>query len=796
MVIQQTGIVEDGVFTQTLQAGVLDDVRVTLEDYLSFYEDFTRQSEPGWPSWAQSIRVRALLKKKRVLVADDPGVNGKTFSAIASKIALERETGSSFPTFVVSPNSGMINAWSEASITDYAAKLHARPQRVLTVRAYEDLAHATPNLDFLVINWEKLSVEPQSQEWQGIERALNVMNPQFFAIDELHNGKSATSLRGQTLQRLTAHTIGKYLMALSATPIPNRYRDLSIVFHLLDPLKFSSPSMFTYSPAEVMRELLARQVWFRLTRQDMKEDLGLGDFREEVVPFELSRQEAEAYFRAWSACVTVGEGLSELRKILYNSRLSKYAAAAPEFSSKMVAVAAKVDELVRQGHKVAIKADYVNGVLDPLAKLLSERHDTVVVKSEHSLEERKEFYDRFRDPRGPSVLLVGPHSNESVDLTTGSIPLDELSIEPEMTPGEKGQWTGRGYRRGQTADVTHYSFVAQSSVLNDWMRAYVAELCQNFGVRLPRNFVPRTIDSDMLAMCSAKERVIEKIYGGRDLTREEESLYDANPQDFNAAMRHLESMVAPGSFKSIKPFQVATLMQTRWRNLGEEGFEQLIQTKGWAGWTRRYEAGWRGSASEETLRILGGIIELDRKRSSDYTVVDVGAGAAYFSRATGIPSVCVDIDGKFLELGRKECDRLGIQNRYIASRATSIPELQDGTADAVVNSYAIFYIGQDGDRNEVEKSVIETNRILRDGGLFLISLPYTIDDVIVKRFTANMGQYGFAPSIYYSPLETKRENMTSGCHILGFRKTADIRAEQGLDMSFYGVNGQVVKFLG
>jgi len=36
--------------------------------------------------------------------------------------------------------------------------------------------------------------------------------------------------------------------------------------------------MFSHAPAAIMKELLDRQVWFRLTRQDLKEQLELPDF--------------------------------------------------------------------------------------------------------------------------------------------------------------------------------------------------------------------------------------------------------------------------------------------------------------------------------------------------------------------------------------------------------------------------------------------------------------------------------------------------------------------------------------
>jgi hypothetical protein len=298
-------------------------VKGTLEDYLNFYTRFVKNTEPGWPTWSQAIRIRALMNNKRILVADDTGVNGKTFTAIASKIALEDELGVHVPTFIIGTNDGLINAWSQSEVDMYAEKLHTRKQKVLTIRDFKDLYNTDSSIDFTVINWDKLSKRESSSQWKSLEHVLKVIEPKFYVLDECHNAKSHRSLRGKTIQRIVPYTLDKYLMLLSATPIPNRYRDLAMVFHLLDPIKYPDPTIFTYSPAEVMQELLDRQVWFRLTRQDLKEELGLPDFVEKVVPVQLSDKESELYYKAWSDCVTLGEGLTELRKILYNPSLSK-----------------------------------------------------------------------------------------------------------------------------------------------------------------------------------------------------------------------------------------------------------------------------------------------------------------------------------------------------------------------------------------------------------------------------------------------------------------------------------------
>ena len=88
-----------------VRSRLLNRVAGTLDGYLQFHEAISENSEPGWPTWSQSIRIKALLDNRRILVADDTGVNGKTFTAVASKFSLDKKTDRKNPALVISPNS-------------------------------------------------------------------------------------------------------------------------------------------------------------------------------------------------------------------------------------------------------------------------------------------------------------------------------------------------------------------------------------------------------------------------------------------------------------------------------------------------------------------------------------------------------------------------------------------------------------------------------------------------------------------------------------------------------------------
>ena len=759
-------------------------VHSVLDGYRGFYDEVTRTSEAGWPTWSQSIRMKAMLDNKRILVADDTGVNGKTFVAVGSKILLDRETRKRNSAFVVAPNAGMLNAWAQSEIDMYASKLRAPQQKVVTVTDYDHLDNVGDDADFVVMNWEKLSVKEDDHRWGKIKDTIERVDPLLYILDECHNAKGSSSLRAQNMRRLGSYTLDKHVMLLSATPIPNRVRDLGMIFYMLNPEKYDSPFVFSHCGPDIMKELLDRHVWFRLTRHDLKEELGLPSFREIEVPVNLTDKEAEVYFKAWSDCVLLGEGLTELRKALYDPNLCKYSAGMEGLeSSKLKKVKELTDEITSRGEKVLVKTNYVEGVVPNIVKTLGEGRKVLAVTGDTALPERRRAYLEWRNSRKCGVLVTSPVTEESVDLTTGDIPCSIISLEPEMTPREFVQLSGRVYRRGQRADVTHISLVSQSAVLDQMMIGYLKTLESEYHIKIPNKFRPRTVDADMLAMRKAKNAIVDKIYGGNSISKNEESLYDAN--EIDRAVTHLEGLIAPSSFKSMEPFQLATIIQARWRNLGEEQFEKLVHSRGWAKWRRMYDEGWKGSASEYTLKVIGkGVDGLEEKLGYKPIILDEGSGAAYFSRATGKNVICLDIDPRFLKTGKRICDKKGIKNKYVEAKATDTGLLDD-SVDIAVNAYMIFYLGQDKFRKEVEECVVEKNRIIKNGGYYVVALPYTVEDGTVKRFSENLAGYGFNEVAYYDRNKTKCNNMKNGGHIIVYQKVKECDEKLGLDLSFY-----------
>ncbi len=766
---------------------LLDNLITRLEKIVEYHDELSGTAASGWETrFAQSVRIHALLEHRRIGVFDDTGVNGKTFVGVGGKLELDRVKEGNHPTLVISPNSGLLNAWAPDEINRYACHLQRREQKVATLSRYTDISQVPSDVDFVVVNWDKFSVKDTDERWDALEALIGRVNPKYYIFDECHSAKSFSSHRSKRVGGIISRTIGNYVNLSSATPIPNRYKDIGMILHMSDPERFTDPRMFMHAGPEKMKELFERQVWFRLTREDMREMLGLPEIPKEyeiMVP--LSEPEAEIYFRAWADCVLMGSTYSELRKNLYDANLSRYAAGYDTIvPSKIKAAVDLTRRLREEGQKVLIKTNLVNsGILDKITAAVFKIEEGCVISAKTSAEERRRIAMLYRNSSSHNILVTTPALEESVDLTTGETPASIIFMEPDMEPRAERQFVGRQYRFGQRGPVSIYYLRAQSSTLEDLMLGYLHHITTEYGVTIPKKFTARFVDSDMLAMRRAKEGVNTKFYEFKQMSAGDIAIHDA--ATLEQAAQRLHSFIAPTRFKAISDFERSALMQLPWRNIGEKGFRTITKMKGWRNWVGAYDRGHDNSASQAVQQIIGKMLDsYESELGKALDVTDVGSSAAYLSRDTGREMVCVDIDQYSLMQGRFECEKLGLSNTYVRASATQTG-LNYGCMDTVVNAYTLFYLGQDGKRREIEYCAKETNRILRKGGRFYVALPFSVDGVLIERFNCGMEHYGFSLKQYLSPQQTKRPTMKSGAHIMEFEKVRDVWTIRKVEMSLY-----------
>jgi len=755
-----------------------------LQSYIDFYDSIRHN---GWPTFYQSIRIKSLLDNGRIFLADDMGM-GKTFVGVMGKVLLEEKYGRR-PALIVSPKPAMAEndylhgPWSESEINTYSSMMGRRPQKVVAIHTFQDLASVDGDTDFVVINYEKLSRDKDSNRYQ---QALMKMDFGLVDLDEVHNVKNPSTNRFAVLQPLIEMYRDRPLILSSGTIPANTLNEMGTYLWALDPTAYPNPRQWRFeADPEAVRKMLDRHQWFRITRAELKEELGLADLNDgNILDVELSEAEAHAYFETWKNCSFLGDKLVRLRQCEFNPALVPQLSGYCGPFSKRQTINRLIEQKVADGESVAVYLPLKTGIIDEFVDD-NQKWGAAKIEGDTPYALRYEIADAWKKGEIKVAFLTSVMS-EALDLSLGDRPATFIFGEPPFTPREYHQPPGRIWRRGQHAPVTVYYAITKSDVLNSLMQNAVDEIVEENNIPRPRNFSPRTISQDKMRLVRYKLAVAENVYKGVVPEEWERQLFETRTEE--EARRFMEGMVSLPKVEKIPAFTQAILLQSMWRGVGEDGYRQIAETPLGERYTRLYTEDWDGTFSASTNNAIAKIIAAEEKtKGRQGLVADIGSAHGCVSQAlyklgTPRPTICVDIDPKMLQRGREVCGRLGMDNYYINAKATDTT-LPTSSVDVVTLSYILHYLEQNGKR-EVEDALIEANRILVPDGLMISAFPWTVQEDRVRRFIGGIGNYGFS----MLPLSGFYKAGNNGVHLTVARATDKVtgyRADSK-DFELYG----------
>ena len=320
------------------------------------------------------------------------------------------------------------------------------------------------------------------------------------------------------------------------------------------------------------------------------------------------------------------------------------------------------------------------------------------------------------------------------------------------------------------------------------MQDAVDEIVEEYDVPRPRNFVPRTISSDKMRLVKYKLAIVDKVYQGVAPEEWERQLFETRTED--DARKFMEGMLSMPKMDKPPAFTQAILLQSMWRGVGESGYKQIADTPLGDRYAKLYTEDWENTFSAMTNRAIARVIDAeDRTQGRQTLVADIGSAHGCVSQALyhlGIqrPTICIDIDPKMLDIGRKVNGSLGVHNYYINSTATGTT-LPCASVDAVVMSYMLHYLNQYNGKREVEDALIEANRIIAPGGLLITALPWTVQEQRLQNLARGIENYGFD----LLPVSGFYKAGSNGVHLAVARRTEDVSGYRGNpeDFELYGI---------
>lgn len=773
------------------------------------------------PWYHQLRRIRAALEQPAILVADETGL-GKTAVVVQTKLYLDiaehdrtaildpTHATDGAPSFTRVPttaiilctHSGMRDPWNEEEINAYVPSGFPR-QRVhhmddkRSLNALMRAFDAGEPPDFVVVNHDKLAFPRYAD---ALARMAAHERVSLVAVDECHELRNpgakrfAHGVNGSAtgfvaiLRAIRARATPPKLIHLSATPIANLPEDLGVILHTLDP-SIGIRAARAIQRTDVMRWFFWKNIVFRIEKQHVQELLGLAPMTETTVTVRPNDAEIAAYARTWQQVVMCGSKLHRLAKAMFTAKLRYLEAAVPQWRA--------------EGKQVAIFTRHCTNITDVLAARLGGAW----IDGNVDTPQRTAHAQAFRSGALPIIVATTGTCAESISFACGDHPCVIVQLEPFFTPHETIQSTGRVWRPGQRAPVEVVTLIAQSpelsAAIEEASRAVEARLC----IQRTRSWSPTSYDEDAYAINGEKRRAAEKVYTNAALSQEEQQL-----------LSNKEHELGLTSIKFDSPAHRACMLQGKWIGRGWKYFlEHVTPSEQFAEWIADYNAHWEFSASAHTWRLIRRIIETIERRGRRplARIVDQGAGPGCAIRMLKRSMTAVDLSERMLAVAQEEVDRLNsAEGTALALERVARPlhdcGLPDAHVDLATAAYVLQYAQQlrkpeTPEDRELESITMETNRILRRGGYWIVALPYNVNGRMIQRFETMVASYGFdvlPASGFYKPTHAedrdgkpRRPNgQFTGAWITVARKRANARelvapAPQGLTFRKVVISG-------
>ena len=273
-------------------------------------------------------------------------------------------------------------------------------------------------------------------------------------------------------------------------------------------------------------------------------------------------------------------------------------------------------------------------------------------------------------------------SGEGISLTAAST---VVILDEPYTTTEREQAIARVYRPGQTKPVEVISLAVKDSIdegvleLLQWKREALDFI--EIGLPLKSEYV------EVLTRDLRSPPIMRWLYSPQQIVR-----------------RYVSRMAGKGALK------IRNALVRKDHKIGKH-------------YAENFDKGWETSYSANMSRVYRQIISNLSKKFNLDKKIDLGSGPGILSHILGEQTVNIDLDEHHFE-GRLA----NPENDNILSSIHKIP-IKDNYFDLAVASNSIVFLSlneKDKQYSEREESLREANRILKQGGYFIMTFPYSI----------------------------------------------------------------------
>ena len=714
--------------------------------------------------------AKAIYDLKKVILGDDMGF-GKCAETIYAKRLIESRLKKDIPALIICPPAvtphwnGEINKWYK--------KRDGSEINVNTIKTNtfdEDLnkiIDQTP--DFALIGYSTLS--SLGKEPEKVKKVIEA-GFQYAILDEAHNAKNPEALRSG-MAREIIHPM-EYLAITSGTIIPNTVIDIYSQLNLLDPHQHP---IKTNSSNELLRRFeyqfnknpsfIKEVIHEKMIRRSSEEYLdGNGGSQKKfpklisgVINVQLKGEHNEVYQQIYeNDSLQANQKLIQLRYASLDPNLVDPSLLSSNLAKKIgslesdvyTAIDNKLEEKIDNNEKVILFSDLKNGssgnpVRRSIVETLKERYQkygTEIISGDVSADnhngedsEREEIRKKFQNDDNCKILISTSVMNEGVDLTAAT---SGIHLTIPYTSSIFNQKNKRFQRIGEKDKEFAYSYIINPKLENG----------------LP------TINEGIKQQLDDKEKIIDFLLNCPEMLDKDEWKQITNgnitknksmPLYLTSSIKNLRNHFASKTGKGHKAI-------SGWYEKHPKQAEMIAS---------QYRLNWEGSYQGNTSTLYSQLINSLIKNGENLKKkVDIASGPFSLSRTINEPVTNIDINPYMLEAGL-EGEKEGMIPKGNTSHSGSFHDLnmlKDNSFDLSVFSLALHYsklsLGSGKKKiKEREEALREQNRILRQGGYSIITLPYTkISPENIPIFNEGLNHLGFEVmpfSGFYKGMGTK-----------------------------------------
>lgn len=697
------------------------------------------ENERSFPDFYQKINIAEILQKRRLLIADEMGL-GKSASAIFARETLKNE-GKVGSTLLIVPSNIIENGTWQTYLSserdeNEKQKGYFRPgmePKVLVVKSSNDLESDLSEYDYVIISQEKLD--------EGYTNKLLEVDFDMMIVDEMHKLKKVDGVRANSLLRLSERFLGddKYCVLLSGTPVPNKVHDIAMSIKMLRP---DIPEIRDASVRELARQIIAgskdliklSQIrgYFMgyMQRKRLPESL-VGHERTDRDVFVPMSKEEEILYKVVleDDDLSSTEKLQSLRQLLLNPAMLQ-----PSLETKGSRVKVLEQLIVNNfdlGKKkiVVFVNSYIEGVIRGENSLIDnmDLDEDVVIDSIHgqvSGEGRRRIQRTVNEGEDKTVIFVsGQTADVGIDLSGAD---SVIEYNDPWSIYDKKQQECRIYRPGLRSDIEVLTLMSTTNNPED----------------------ESTIDQGIREYILAKERAIEKLLNGVPLNDIEQRLIEKedNIPDEGESIRTQKEVASLMNYLGSRN-QILNRIYAASKGRGEQWFSDEVVNSEWGEkYAELYTLCGSRAYQPNCNRLVGTIIDsLVKERgveSSNPLILDLASGPEMLRRHApdvyrGDNILSVDINPKHFE---------GELGPYHTGGYTGLPNSLRNKCDFVNFSLALHYAKFD----EIPQILYEMNKVLKDGGSAIITLPYSRQLKNKEKLEEALSWLGFRLNSKYS----------------------------------------------